>query len=65
MTSYRALEKLMEVLPVEEHGVRMRIANFFFEKPISEMPGQLEKMNEIANVPDVRHGPFLEIVFTN
>ena len=55
MTSYRALERLMDFLPVEEHGVRMRIANFFFEAPIESMPSQLEKMNEIAAVPDVSH----------
>jgi D-amino-acid oxidase len=54
MTSYRALDKLVRTIPVEEHGVRMRMANFFFEKDISEMPDQLEKMLEIASVKDVR-----------
>jgi D-amino-acid oxidase len=53
MTSYRALDKLVRTIPVEEHGVRMRMANFFFEKNINEMPDQLEKMLEIASVKDV------------
>lgn len=53
MTTYRALEHLMEKLPVEEHGVRMRMANFFFEKKLEAMPGQLEKMLEIQAVPGV------------
>ncbi|KAF8875166.1 hypothetical protein BD779DRAFT_1678370 [Infundibulicybe gibba] len=53
MTTYRGLDKLMHTLPAQEHGVRMRMANFFFEQSIHKMSGQLEKMNEIAAVHDV------------
>ncbi|KAF8875174.1 FAD dependent oxidoreductase [Infundibulicybe gibba] len=45
-----------------EHGVRMRMANFFFEQSIHKMSGQLEKMNEIAAVHDIqgfKHDPTL------
>ena len=54
MTSYRALSKLMSTLPAEEHGVRMRAANFFFEQTLDAMPGQLEKMYEIEAQTEVR-----------
>ncbi|KAF8883580.1 hypothetical protein BD779DRAFT_1801963 [Infundibulicybe gibba] len=53
MTTYRGLDKLIHTLPAHEHGVRMRMANFFFEQSIHKMSGQLEKMNEIAAVHDV------------
>ncbi|KAF8873838.1 nucleotide-binding domain-containing protein [Infundibulicybe gibba] len=62
MTTYRGLDKLMHTLPAHEHGVRMRMANFFFEQSIDKMPGQLEKMNEIAAVHDIqgfKHDPTL------
>ncbi|KAF8877527.1 hypothetical protein BD779DRAFT_1789543 [Infundibulicybe gibba] len=62
MTTYRGLDKLMHTLPAHEHGVRMRMANFFFEQSIHKMPGQLEKMNEIAAVHDIqgfKHDPTL------
>ncbi|KAF8656402.1 hypothetical protein AX16_002547 [Volvariella volvacea WC 439] len=54
MTTYRALDRLMKIVPVEEHGVRMRMANFFFEQVLEKMPGQLEKMLEIQDVPDIQ-----------
>jgi hypothetical protein len=53
MTSYRALGKLVRSIPVEEHGVRMRMANFF-HKDLNDTPDQLEKMVEIEGVKDVR-----------
>ncbi|KAF8875169.1 FAD dependent oxidoreductase [Infundibulicybe gibba] len=62
MTTYRGLDKLMHTLPAQEHGVRMRMANFFFEQSIHKMSGQLEKMNEIAAVHDIqgfKHDPTL------
>ncbi|KAL0947332.1 hypothetical protein HGRIS_013451 [Hohenbuehelia grisea] len=62
MTSYRALDKLMHTLPAEEHGVRMRAANFFFEQPLTNMPGQLEKMLEIEaekGIQGFEHDPTL------
>ncbi|KDQ55078.1 hypothetical protein JAAARDRAFT_208830 [Jaapia argillacea MUCL 33604] len=54
MTSYRALDELMKALPAEEHGVRMRTANFFFCDPVETMPGQLKKMVEIEAVSDIQ-----------
>ncbi|KAF9487870.1 nucleotide-binding domain-containing protein [Pleurotus eryngii] len=62
LTSYRAWDKLMKTLPVEEHGVRMRVANFFFEQSLNDMPGQLEKMNEIEAAREIQgflHDPTL------
>ncbi|KAF8880840.1 nucleotide-binding domain-containing protein [Infundibulicybe gibba] len=62
MTTYRGLDKLIHTLPAQEHGVRMRMANFFFEQSIHRMSGQLEKMNEIAAVHDIqgfKHDPTL------
>ncbi|KAF8878561.1 hypothetical protein BD779DRAFT_1676820 [Infundibulicybe gibba] len=62
MTTYRGLDKLIHTLPAHEHGVRMRMANFFFEQSIHKMSGQLEKMNEIAAVHDIqgfKHDPTL------
>ena len=50
MTSYRAFQKLQEVLPADGeagHGIRMRTANFFFDKPIEENAEEHEKMLEI------------------
>ena len=50
MTSYRILEDLMQALPADGpsgHGVRMRVANFFFDKPIESNPEEYEKMCEI------------------
>lgn len=43
----------METLPVEEHGIRMRMANFFFSRAMESMPGQMKKMVEIMAVPEV------------
>ena len=59
MTSYRIFEKLEEMLPPTEqfdHGVRMRMANFFFDTKLEAMPdrGQLDKFEEIIKQPDVR-----------
>ncbi|KAF8993434.1 hypothetical protein BDQ17DRAFT_1412976 [Cyathus striatus] len=54
MTTYRALDELIKAVPTEVHGVRWRMANFFFTKSIESMPGQLEKMNEIIGAPDVK-----------
>ena len=50
MTSYRVFEKLQKLLPAESpsgHGIRMRVANFFFDKPIEENAEEYEKMCEI------------------
>ncbi|KAJ3558154.1 hypothetical protein NM688_g1095 [Phlebia brevispora] len=48
MTSYDVLEKLQKILPAEAHGVRMRTANFFFDRPIEENEEEYSKMREIA-----------------
>ena len=50
MTSYRAFQKLQEILPADGekgHGIRMRTANFFFDKPIEDNAEEHEKMLEI------------------
>ena len=50
MTSYRVFEKLQKMLPADTetgHGIRMRVANFFFDKPIEKNAEEYEKMLEI------------------
>lgn len=52
MTSYRAFDKLQKLFPdqsEEPHGIRMRMANFFFDHPIEEIPDEYEKMLEIES----------------
>jgi len=61
MVTYRILEKLMKAIPAEEHGVRMRLSNFFFHKMLADIPDQLEKMLEIAAVPGVSFSPLNEL----
>ena len=58
MTSYRVFEKLQEMFPTNDHfdhGVRMRMANFFFDQVLENMPdpGQLEKYQEIVAQTEV------------
>ena len=58
MTSYRAFTKLQEILPADGetgHGVRLRMANFFFDKPVEQNAEEHEKMLEIeaAKVGDI------------
>lgn len=50
MTSYRVFEQLQKIMPAagpSGHGIRMRVANFFFDKPIEENAEEYEKMCEI------------------
>ena len=52
MTSYRAFEKLQKLFPDQEqtpHGIRMRMANFFFDRPIEQITDEYEKMLEIES----------------
>ena len=49
MTSYHVFERLMDMLPVEDHGIRMRLANFFFDRPLENLPDQYQKMKEIEH----------------
>src|ERR1700728_1538660 len=53
MTSYRIFDKLARIISAEEHGVRMRLSNFFFHKNLGEMPEQLQKMQEIESMLEV------------
>jgi D-amino-acid oxidase len=49
-TSYRAFQKLNDILPADGesgHGIRLRTANFFFDKPLETNPEEYEKMVEI------------------
>ncbi|KAH8103352.1 FAD dependent oxidoreductase [Cristinia sonorae] len=57
MTSYRVFEKLQKILPERElpdHGIRMRMSNFFFDKPIEQTEDEYEKMVEISTIPEIR-----------
>ena len=50
MTSYKIFDQLRRILPAtgpSGHGIRMRIANFFFDKPIESNQEEYEKMLEI------------------
>ncbi len=63
MTSYRVFDKLQKMLPPNEyldHGVRMRMANFFFDQVLEEMPdrGQLDKYEEIVAQSEVNLNTF-------
>ncbi len=58
MTSYRIFDKLQATMPADEyfeHGVRMRMANFFFGQVLEDMPdrGQLDKFEEIVSQSEV------------
>ena len=56
MTSYKVFDQLRKILPADGpsgHGVRMRVANFFFDKPIEESEDEYEKMLEIEAMSDV------------
>ncbi|KAF8997685.1 hypothetical protein BDZ89DRAFT_1083515 [Hymenopellis radicata] len=52
MTAYRVFDRLQETMPRSDyfdHGVQMRMANFFFDQKMENMPdrGQLDKFEEI------------------
>ena len=50
MTSYKVFDQLRQLYPAtgtSGHGIRMRVANFFFDKPIEENDEEYEKMCEI------------------
>ena len=50
MTSYKVFDQLRKILHAagpSGHGVRMRVANFFFDKPVEENEEEYEKMCEI------------------
>ena len=64
MTSYRAFQRLQEILPADGeagHGIRLRTANFFFDKPVERNAEEYEKMLEIeaAKVCFVQYTVFL------
>ena len=53
MTSYRIFDELQKTYSAggaSGHGIRMRVANFFFDKPIEENAEEYEKMCEIEEV---------------
>ena len=52
MTSYKIFDQLRRILPAtgsSGHGIRMRVANFFFDKPIEQNEEEYEKMCEIED----------------
>ncbi|KAF5372402.1 hypothetical protein D9757_011615 [Collybiopsis confluens] len=59
MTSYKAFEQIVTKI-VEtngiDHGVRMRMSNFFFDVPLEARPDQLEKWEEICRFSDTVKG---------
>ncbi|KAF9010336.1 hypothetical protein BDZ89DRAFT_1167747 [Hymenopellis radicata] len=62
---YRVFDKLQKMLPPNEyldHGVRMRMANVFFDQVLEEMPdrGQLDKYEEIVAQSEVNLHSFYE-----
>ncbi|THH02300.1 hypothetical protein EW026_g587 [Hermanssonia centrifuga] len=64
MTSYRVFDKLQKLYPAggrDGHGIRMRVANFFFDKPIEENAEEYEKMMEIeaAHLRGFKRDPLL------
>ncbi|KAF9016600.1 FAD dependent oxidoreductase [Hymenopellis radicata] len=59
MTAYRAFDKLQEIMPRTgyfDHGIQMRMANFFFDQKMEDMPdrGQLDKFEEIMAQKDIK-----------
>ena len=53
MTSYRAFDELRKMSSAEGpagHGIRMRTANFFFDKPVEQNAEEYEKMLEIEEI---------------
>lgn len=62
MTSYRAFQQLNELFPADGeggHGIRLRVANFFFHEPVECNEEEYEKMLEIeaAKVCNFPHSP--------
>lgn len=43
MVSYHIFDEISKTVP----SVQMRLANFFFDKPVEEVPGEFPKMTEI------------------
>lgn len=61
MTSYRIFDELQRVFPSRElphHGIKTRMANFFFDSPIEEKLGDYQKMKEIESITDVNNRLF-------
>ncbi|KAF8908739.1 hypothetical protein CPB85DRAFT_1436027 [Mucidula mucida] len=59
LTAYRAFDKLQEIMTRDDyldHGVQMRMANFFFDQKMENMPerGQLDKFKEIMAQKDIK-----------
>ncbi|KAF9031555.1 FAD dependent oxidoreductase [Hymenopellis radicata] len=59
MTAYRIFDMLQEMMPGShyfDHGVRMCMANFFFDQKLEDMPdpGQLAKYEEILAQTDIK-----------
>jgi D-amino-acid oxidase len=56
MTSYKVFEQIVTKLGDStdgvEHGVRLRLANFFFDTPLEARPDQLQKWEEICSFSD-------------
>jgi D-amino-acid oxidase len=61
MTSYHIFSKLAAIADPANHGIRMRLVNFFFKKKLEDLPEQVAKMREIeaAGIAGFTHDPNL------
>ena len=62
LTSYKLFQKLQEKYPADGekgHGIRLRTANFFFDKPIEKNAEEYEKMLEIEQAQVRGATPFM------
>jgi D-amino-acid oxidase len=61
MTSYHIFSKLAALADPANHGIRIRLVNFFFKKKLEDLPEQLAKMHEIeaAGIAGFAHDPNL------
>lgn len=61
MTSYHIFSNLAALADPADHGIRMRLVNFFFKNKLDDLPEQLAKMHEIeaAGIVGFTHDPNL------
>lgn len=50
MSTNRVFTDIIASTPAEVHGLRMTMANFFFDRPIEEIPEEYQKMLELINL---------------
>lgn len=50
MSTNRVFSDIIASTPVEVHGLRMKMANFFFDRPIEDIPEEHQKMLELIDL---------------